>query len=97
MGRNGQHAADGYCGDLRSNVDMMLTGGDTETIRLLGGEGELQSGMGLPADAFYQVIKQVGNYDEIYSRNLNPVGLSREGSANAAWTAGGLVYAPPAR
>ena len=79
------------------NVDMMLTGGDTETIRLLGGEGELQSGMGLPADAFYQVIKQVGNYDEIYSRNLNPVGLSREGSANAAWTAGGLVYAPPAR
>ena len=80
-----------------SNVDMMLTGGDTETIRLLGGEGELQSGMGLPADAFYQVIKQVGNYDEIYSRNLNPVGLSREGSANAAWTAGGLVYAPPAR
>ena len=65
----------------------MLASGDTETIRLLGGEGELQSGMGLPADAFYQVIKQVGNYDEIYSRSLNPVGLSREGSANAAWTA----------
>ena len=79
------------------NVDEMLAGGDTETIRLLGGEGELQSGMGLPADAFYQVIKQVGNYDEIYGRNLNPVGLSREGAANAAWTDGGLVYAPPAR
>ena len=80
-----------------TNVDEMLASGDTETIRLLGGEGELQSGMGLAPDAFYQVIKQVGNYDEIYSRSLNPVGLSREGSANAAWTDGGLVYAPPAR
>ena len=80
-----------------TNEYEMLANGDSETNRLHGGEGELQSGMGLPADAFYQVIKQVGNYDEIYSRSLNPVGLSREGSANAAWTAGGLVYAPPAR
>ena len=36
-------------------------------------------------------------YDEIYSKNLNPVGLYREGSANAPWTEGGLIYAPPAR
>jgi len=53
--------------------------------------------MGLSADAFYQVITQVGNYDEIYTRNLGPVGLSRVGSSNASWTNGGLVYAPPAR
>jgi general L-amino acid transport system substrate-binding protein len=71
--------------------------GDTETIRLLGGEGELQTAMGLPADAFYQVITQVGNYDEIYTRNLGPVGLSRVGSSNASWNDGGLIYAPPAR
>jgi general L-amino acid transport system substrate-binding protein len=53
--------------------------------------------MGLSADAFYQVIKQVGNYDEIYSSNLHPVGLVREGSANAGWLDGGLIYSPPAR
>ena len=70
---------------------------DAEAQRLMGGEGELQSLMGLSADAFQQVISQVGNYDEIYSRNLNPVGLTRDGSSNAGWEDGGLIYAPPAR
>ena len=86
-------------GITSSNVDAMLSGGslDAEAVRLLGGDGELQTAMGLSADAFYQVISQVGNYDEIYSRHLNPVGLTREGSANAGWLDGGLIYAPPAR
>lgn len=86
-------------GITSSNVDSMLSGGslDAEAVRLLGGEGELQTAMGLSADAFYSVISQVGNYDEIYSRHLNPVGLTREGSANAGWLDGGLIYAPPAR
>ncbi|WP_420444474.1 amino acid ABC transporter substrate-binding protein [Candidatus Poriferisodalis sp.] len=86
-------------GITSENIDSMLSGGnlDAEAIRMLGGEGELQTKMGLTADAFYNVIVQVGNYDEIYTRNLGPVGLSREGSANARWTAGGLIYAPPAR
>ncbi len=70
---------------------------DAEAQRLMGGEGELQSLMGLSADAFQNVISHVGNYDEIYSRNLNPVGLTRAGSSNASWTDGGLIYAPPAR
>lgn len=70
---------------------------DAESQRLMGGEGELQSLMGLSADAFQKVITQVGNYDEIYARNLNPVGLNRAGSSNAGWEAGGLIYAPPAR
>lgn len=76
---------------------MMSSPPDAEAGRLLGGEGELQSGMGLPADAFQQVIAQVGNYSEIFERNLGPVGLVREGSANAGWLDGGLIYAPPAR
>ncbi|WP_419553886.1 amino acid ABC transporter substrate-binding protein [Candidatus Poriferisodalis sp.] len=86
-------------GITSENIDSMLSGGslDAEAIRMLGGEGELQTKMGLTADAFYNVISQVGNYDEIYTRNLGPVGLSRDGSANARWTAGGLIYAPPAR
>jgi len=57
----------------------------------------LQTTMGLSADAFYNVIKQVGNYSDIYNSNLNPVGLVREGSANANWKEGGLIYSPPAR
>ena len=80
---------------------MMLSSGDTETIRLLGGEGELQSGMGLPADAFYQVISQVGNYDEVYEAYMGGgelgIGIARAGSQNALWTQGGLMYSPPFR
>ena len=86
-------------GITSQNIDSRMGDGslDAEAIRLLGGEGELQTAMGLSADAFYSVISQVGNYDEIYSRHLNPVGLTRAGSANAGWLDGGLIYAPPAR
>ncbi len=78
-------------------ADMAANPPDAEVGRLLGGEGEIQSAMGLPPDAFLNVITQVGNYDEIYTRNLGPVGLTREGSANAGWLDGGLIYSPPAR
>ena len=80
----------------KANVDDWLDE-PGEVGRLLGGDGELQTTMGLSADAFYQVVKQVGNYSDIYNSNLNPVGLYREGSANAGWLAGGLIYSPPAR
>ena len=79
------------------NVDSTMEN-TPELARLFGGEGELQTAMGLPADAFLQVIKQVGNYGEIYSRNLTePLGLAREGGFNEQWFNGGLIYAPPAR
>jgi general L-amino acid transport system substrate-binding protein len=82
----------------QGNVDGALADPPTAEIgRLLGGEGELQSLMGLPSDAFYQVISQVGNYGDIFDRHLTPLGIKREGSANAQWTDGGLIYAPPAR
>lgn len=70
---------------------------DPEAGRLLGGDGELQTSMGLSPDAWFNAVSAVGNYDEIYARNLNPVGLFREGSLNASFTAGGMIYAPPAR
>ena len=82
----------------QSNVDAMAASPpDAEAERLLGGEGELQTDMGLAPDAFFQVIKQVGNYNDVYDRHLVPVGLTREGSSNAGWLDGGLIYAPPAR
>ena len=85
-------------GITSANVaDMAANPPDAEAERLLGGEGELQTAMGLAPDAFYQAILQVGNYDEILSRHLHPVGLTRVGTPNAGWLDGGLVYAPPAR
>ncbi len=78
-----------------SNVDDMMSL-DGEVSRLLGATAdELQTKMGLPADAFYQVIKQVGNYAEVYDRHLTPLGLER--GLNALYGDGGILYAPPAR
>ena len=89
--------ADEY-GVTSANADAALAGEfGPEMVRLMGGEGELQTAMGLAADAFYNVITQVGSYQEIWDANLTPVGLVRDGSANALWTDGGLMYAPPAR
>ncbi len=82
------------------NVDDVIADAeiDPELGRLLGvGEDELQTGMGLPADAFYQVISQVGNYDEIFVNNLDELKIVRDGSFNVQWSDGGLIYAPPAR
>ena len=86
-------------GVTSANIDDFLDPDEfPQLARLFGSsDGELQTSMGLAPDAFYQAVKQVGNYDEIYSSNLNPLGLVREGSANARWTEGGLIYAPPAR
>jgi len=84
-------------GITSANVEATCAAAEAEVARLCGGEGELQTAMGLSADAFYQVILQVGSYGEVYDRNLNPVGLYREGSANAGWLDGGLIYSPPAR
>ena len=85
-------------GITRANVEAAAADPpDVEVARLLGLEGELQSAMGLAPDAFYQVIKQVGNYGDIFDRHLASVGLSREGTVNASWLDGGLIYAPPAR
>ncbi|MDX1447846.1 MAG: amino acid ABC transporter substrate-binding protein [Acidimicrobiia bacterium] len=83
-------------GVTQANVDEMVANPPNgEIARLLGGEGELQSVMGLPADAFYQVISQVGNYADVFDRHLRPLGLER--GLNALYSDGGLQYPPPAR
>ena len=86
-------------GITSANIEEMVANPpDPEAGRFLGvGEDELQTKMGLSADAYAQAIRQVGNYDEIYVNNLAALGFTRAGSANARWTEGGLVYAPPAR
>lgn len=85
-------------GITSENVDEFLESDDPGIGRLLG-VGDNISGdyLGLENDFMVEVIRQVGNYGEIYERNLVPLGLSREGSVNALWNEGGLLYAPPFR
>ncbi len=68
---------------------------DLESQILLGLRGSFPADLGLSADAFFQVIDQVGNYDEIYRRNLGPLGFARPGTLNAPVSEGGLIWAPP--
>ncbi len=86
-------------GITSANVDQIRdTSEDPNIRRFLGLEeegGTFDPGLGLPADFNYQVIKQVGNYGEIFERNITPLGLER--GVNALWTDGGLIYAPPYR
>jgi general L-amino acid transport system substrate-binding protein len=91
-------------GVTQANVDEMRdTSEDVGIKQFLGVEvtGEdgsastLDPGLGLPADFAYQIVKQVGNYGEIFERNLAPLGLER--GVNALWTDGGLMYSPPYR
>lgn len=86
-------------GITQANVDAAIASPpDPEAGRLLGvGDDELQTEMGLSADAFANVIKQVGNYDDIYVSNLAALGFTRTNSPNDQWFRGGLIYAPPAR
>ena len=63
--------------------------------RFVGKDGSLGSNMGLPADFAYQIVAQVGNYGEIWSRNVAPLELPR--GLNNLWNNGGIMYAPPMR
>jgi general L-amino acid transport system substrate-binding protein len=82
-------------GITSKNVDTFLTSEDPVVRRLLGVEGELGSKLGLSNDFVYRVIKLVGNYGEVYDRNLAVYKLAR--GQNELWTKGGLMYAPPFR
>lgn len=79
------------------NIDSMKSSTNPGIKRIIGTEGSMGKDLGLPADWAYNAIKQVGNYGEIYARNVEPLGLSRAGSVNDLWTRGGVLYAPPIR
>ena len=69
---------------------------DPRIQRFLGQEGNLGEDMGLPNDFAARVVANVGNYGEIYERNIGqPFGLDR--GQNQLWTEGGLLYSPPFR
>lgn len=66
--------------------------------RLLGAEGEMGKDLKLPKDWVVQIVKQVGNYGEVFDRNVGAGSeLKIARGINALWTKGGLQYAPPVR
>ncbi len=87
-------------GITSANVDDMLGSDDPEIQSLLGVVNDLGQQMGLNNDFCYQIVKQVGNYEEIYMQHLGPdsafhFDLPR--GVNSLWTDGGLLYSPPFR
>ena len=90
-------------GVTQDNVaDMAETSTNPVVQRLLGvtpeGAEPFESGLGLEPDWVVDVISAVGNYGEIYDRNLGPgTPFELERGLNALWTDDGLLYAPPYR
>ena len=66
--------------------------------RLLGAEGEFGKDLKLPKDWAVQIVKQVGNYGEVFEKNLGQsTDLKIDRGMNALWNNGGIQYAPPVR
>jgi general L-amino acid transport system substrate-binding protein len=80
------------------NIDTMMKTTNPDIQRFLGLTGDLGKGLGLDNDWVVKVIKTVGNYGEIYDRNLGPnTPLRIPRGLNEVWTKGGLLYSPPFR
>ena len=85
-------------GIKRENVDTFLKSEDPEIQRMMGVNGDFGKTLNLDNRWAYNIIKTMGNYGEMFDRNLGPdtrLGLTR--GPNRLWTEGGLLYAPPFR
>ena len=82
----------------QSNVDEMKGSDNPEIARLVGAEGSFGEAIGLSNEWAVQIIKSVGNYGEIFDRNVGPnsaLGIDR--GVNRLWTKGGIQYGMPIR
>lgn len=87
-------------GITQGNVDEMKNSTNPDIKRFLGTEAKSTIGtdLGLTNEWAYNVVKAVGNYGEVFERNLgqsSPLKISR--GLNALWNKGGIQYAPPIR
>jgi general L-amino acid transport system substrate-binding protein len=85
-------------GVTAGNVSSSLGSENQDVQRLLGVEGGFGQSLGLSADWAFRVIRWMGNYGEVFERNLgtrSPIGMPR--GLNALWNEGGLQYAPAIR
>ncbi|MBB3608016.1 amino acid ABC transporter substrate-binding protein [Rhizobium sp. BK602] len=87
-------------GITQKNVDEMKNSANPDIKRFLGAEqgSTLGTDLGLTNDWAYNIIKGVGNYGEVFDRNIgagSPLKIAR--GLNALWNKGGIQYAPPVR
>ena len=82
----------------KANVEEQAKSANPEIKRLLGTEGNFGEQLGLPKEWAYRIVKLVGNYGEVFERNLgqsSPLKIAR--GLNALWNKGGLQFAPSVR
>jgi general L-amino acid transport system substrate-binding protein len=80
------------------NIDRALQSDKPEVKRLVGTVGNFGEQVGLTNDWAARIVRQVGNYGEVFERNIgtkSPLGIPR--GLNHLWTMGGIQYAPPIR
>jgi general L-amino acid transport system substrate-binding protein len=85
-------------GITSKNIDEALKSKKPEVMRFVGNDGDYGADIQLPKDWAVRIIRRVGNYGEVYERNIgtgSKLGIPR--GLNALWTQGGILYAPPIR
>jgi len=83
-------------GITSKNVDAKMKSKDPVVMRFLGVTPGNGKALGLDEKWVYNIIKAVGNYGEMFDRNVGPnTTLGLERGLNALWTNGGLMYSPP--
>jgi general L-amino acid transport system substrate-binding protein len=85
-------------GVTKANVDEQLNSQNPEVRRLLGKEGTFGADIGISNTWAYQIVKLVGNYSDVFEKNIGvntPLKIAR--GINALWNKGGFQYAPPIR
>jgi general L-amino acid transport system substrate-binding protein len=85
-------------GMTSKNTDEMLKSTNPDVKRFVGTEGNYGEQLGLSKDWAVQIVKAVGNYGEVFDRNVganSPLKIDR--GLNKLWNKGGIVYAPPVR
>ena len=85
-----------YLGITSKNVDKMMKSKDPKIQRFLGVSPGNGKALGLDEKWAYNIVKMVGNYGEVFERNVGkntPLKLNR--GLNALWIDGGLMYTPP--
>jgi general L-amino acid transport system substrate-binding protein len=85
-------------GVTSKNIDQALKSKKPDVMRLVGTEGSYGEDLGLSKDWAVRIIRHVGNYGEVYERNVgagSKLGIPR--GLNQLWSEGGIQYAPPIR
>jgi general L-amino acid transport system substrate-binding protein len=85
-------------GVTSKNIDDALKSKKPDVMRLVGTEGTYGEDLGLTRDWAVRIIRHVGNYGEVYERNVGSESrLKIPRGLNQLWSSGGIQYAPPIR